>query len=185
MGNARHHAAECGEFFGLNQRILGLAQMSQGGLRRVAGIAYLPLSPLALGDLFGGDIDRNDLAAWRAQRMPIGHPVAFLDLVGALSGHFDPGHRLARFHDRAYDRFDGICQRRHAVPDKAANMIFYRDAADLGEALVDLQVAAIRREASEPDRGSVVNQLHGGLLGKQHHLRGPQRFRHVRHATPS
>ncbi|MGB8606539.1 MAG: hypothetical protein WCE28_15990 [Bradyrhizobium sp.] len=50
-------------------------------------------------------------------------------------------------------------------------MILDGDAAYLGQALVDLQIAAIGREASETDRRRVVDQLQGRLLRKQHHGR--------------
>ena len=50
-------------------------------------------------------------------------------------------------------------------------MIFNRDAAYLGQALVDLQIATIRRQESEADRRRIVNQLQGGLLRKQHDRR--------------
>ena len=170
MRDTSHHPAEGCEFFGLDQRFLGLPQMPQGCLRCVAGVPNLPLSALAFGDLFSGDVDRNDLAAWRAQRMPICHPVPLLDLVGALAGYLDPDHRLAGFHDRTYDRFDGIRQRRHAIPDEAAKMIFHRNPANLGEAMVDLQIPAVGGQAGEPDRRGVIDQLQGGLLRKQYHL---------------
>jgi hypothetical protein len=47
-------------------------------------------------------------------------------------------------------------------------MILDGDPADLGEALVDLQIAAVGREESQADRRRVVDQLQGGLLWKQH-----------------
>jgi hypothetical protein len=50
-------------------------------------------------------------------------------------------------------------------------MIFNRDTAYLGEALVDLQVAAVGRKESETDRRRVVDQLQSGLLRKQHDRR--------------
>ena len=49
-------------------------------------------------------------------------------------------------------------------------MIFHRYPADLGEALVNLQVSAIQGQAGEPNRRGVVNQSRGGLLRKQHYL---------------
>ena len=51
-------------------------------------------------------------------------------------------------------------------------MIFNRDTAYLGEALVDLQVAAVGRKESETDRRGVVDQLQSRLLRKQHDRRG-------------
>ena len=98
----------------------------------------LLLGPLALGDLLGGNIDGNDLATRRTQRVPIGNPGTLLDLIGALACDFNPYDRFTRFHDRPNDLLDRICQCRHAVSDKAAKMILNRNAADLGETLVDL-----------------------------------------------
>ena len=137
----------------------------------VPGVADFLLGPLAFGDLLGGDVDRNDLAARRAQRVPIGHPETFFKLVGALPGDLDADHGFARRHDRADDLLDRVRERRHAIPDKAPEMILDRYAADFGEALVDLQVAAVRRQAGEADRRGVVDQLQRGLLRKQQHAR--------------
>jgi hypothetical protein len=50
-------------------------------------------------------------------------------------------------------------------------MVLDRDTADLGQALVDLQIAAIRREESNADRRSIVDQLQGRLLRKHHDRR--------------
>ena len=63
MCDARNQPAEGGKFLGLDQRLLGLAQISQRSLRGVSGVADFLLGTLAFGDLFGGDVDRNDLAA--------------------------------------------------------------------------------------------------------------------------
>jgi hypothetical protein len=38
-------------------------------------------------------------------------------------------------------------------------MILDRDAADFREALIDLKIAAVRRQASEPDRRRIVDEL--------------------------
>ncbi len=100
--------------------------------------------------------------------MPIGDPEPFIGLVGALAGNLDAGHRLAGIHDRADDAFDRLGQSRYAIPNRASQMILDRDAAYLGEALVDLQIAAVGREASKADRRRVVDQLQGRLLRKQH-----------------
>src|SRR6185295_2959699 len=104
-----------------------MAQRSFGG---VPGAADLLLGPLALGDLFSGDVDCNDLAARRAQRVPIGHPKTFFHLVGALPGDLDADHGFSRLHDRTDDLLDRV--RRHAIPDKAPEMILDRYAADFG-----------------------------------------------------
>src|SRR5258705_8482564 len=63
MCDARNQPAEGGKLLGLDQRLLGLAQISQRSLRGVSGVANFLLGTLAFGDLFGGDVDRNDLAA--------------------------------------------------------------------------------------------------------------------------
>jgi hypothetical protein len=46
-------------------------------------------------------------------------------------------------------------------------MIFDLYAADLGEALVDPQVPAVWRQASEADRRGVIDELQCGLLRKK------------------
>jgi hypothetical protein len=101
-------------------------------------------------------------------RCPWRTPKPFVGLVSALTGDLDANYRVTGIHDRAYDAFDRIGQRRHAVPNRTSQMILHRDAAYLGEALVDLQVATVGREASEADRRHIVDQLQGGLLRKQH-----------------
>jgi hypothetical protein len=52
-------------------------------------------------------------------------------------------------------------------------MIFDRDAAYLGQALVDLQIAAVGREEGKADRRGIVDQLQGRL--RKHHDRRFQR----------
>jgi hypothetical protein len=59
---------------------------------------------------------------------------------------------------------DCLSQRRYAVPNRASNVILDRDTADLGEPLVDLQIAAVGREEqdrSAPYRRSVAKQVAG------------------------
>jgi hypothetical protein len=107
--------------------------------------------------------------------MPIGDPETLLDLVAALTRNLDAGYRFAGIHDRIDDAFDRLGQRRHAVAHRAAQMILHRDAANLREALVDLQIAAVGRQAGEPDRRRVIDQLKRRLLRKQHDGR---RFQH-------
>ena len=99
---------------------------------------------LALGNLFGSDIDADDLAIRVAMRMPVGDPKALVGLVGALAGHLDAGDGVAGPHDRLHDAFDRIRQRRHAIAHIAAKMILDGNAADISQALIDLEVAAIR-----------------------------------------
>jgi hypothetical protein len=50
-------------------------------------------------------------------------------------------------------------------------MILDGYAAYLGKTLVDLEIAAVGREAGEANRHRVIDQLQGGLLRKQHHGR--------------
>jgi hypothetical protein len=97
-------------------------------------------------------------------------PEAFLDLIGALADDLDVGHRLAGLHDRADDRLHRRRQRWHAVADRAPEMPLDRNPADLGEPLIDLQIAAIRREKCETDRRGVIDQLQRWLLRKLHTL---------------
>src|SRR5450759_415436 len=98
--------------------------------------------------------------------MPIGDPKPFVGLVSALTSNLDAGHRIAGIHDRTDDAFDRLGQRRYAIPNRASQMILHGDAAYLCEALVDLQITAVGREASEADRRRIVDQLQGGLVRK-------------------
>jgi hypothetical protein len=100
--------------------------------------------------------------------MPVGDPKPFGRLVGALGGNLDANHGIAGIHDGADDTLDRVGQGGHAVPDRASEMALDGDTAYLGEALVDLQIAAIGREASQPDRCRIVDKLQGGQLRKQH-----------------
>ena len=141
---------------------------SSVGFRGFPRAPHLLLAALALGDLFRRDIDGDDLAARRPERMPIGDPGPFFRLVGALPGHLDPGDRLTGYHDRANNLFHRVGQSRHAVPDRPPEMIFDGDAAYLGETLIDLKIAAIRRQAGKPDRRRVVDELQRRLRKQQH-----------------
>ena len=49
-------------------------------------------------------------------------------------------------------------------------MAFNRDAADLREALVDLQIVAVGRKVGEANRRGVIDQLQRRLLRKLHFL---------------
>src|SRR5258706_5637992 len=91
--------------------------------------------------------------------MPIGDPNPSLGLIGALAGNLDANHWIARIYDGADDAFDCIGHSRYAVPDRAPQMVLNGDAAYLGEALVDLQIAAVGRETSQPDRRRIINKL--------------------------
>src|SRR5216684_5929895 len=98
--------------------------------------------------------------------MPIGDPKPFVSLIGALTRNLDARHRFAGLHDRADDAFDRLGQRRYALPNRASQMILHGDAAYLCEALVDLQITAVGREASKADRRRVVDKLQGRLVRK-------------------
>jgi hypothetical protein len=75
----------------------------------------------------------------------------------ALTGDLDPRDRLTGFHDRADDLLNRVGQCRHTIPNRAPEMVFNRDPAYFGQALVDLQIAAIKRQAGEPDRRRIID----------------------------
>jgi hypothetical protein len=89
-------------------------------------------------------------------------------LVRALASNLDARHRLAGIHDRADDDLNRIGKSRHAVSNRAPEMVLDGYSADLGKTLVDLQIAADGREAGEANWRRVVDQLQGGLLREQH-----------------
>ena len=112
-----------------------------------------------VNDSLLGPLERVGLA-WMASRLPawvVPDHLTFVGLIGALTSDFDAGHRIPGFHDRANDAFNGVGQRRHAVPDRPPQMILHGDAAYLCEALVDLQVTAVGREAGKANRRRVVD----------------------------
>jgi hypothetical protein len=49
-------------------------------------------------------------------------------------------------------------------------MILDRDAADVGEALVDLEVAAVGGQEGQPNRRGIVDQLQRWLLRIEYSL---------------
>ena len=106
MRNPCHQPAQRGEFFRLDEGCLGLLQVEQRRLGRIARGADLAFTALALGDLFGGDVDADDVAVRPALRMPVGDPAALVVVAGALAVDLDAGHGLAGFHDRTNDAFD-------------------------------------------------------------------------------
>ena len=69
---------------------------------------------------------------------------------GALAGNLDANDRFAGCHDRADDFLHRVGESGHAVPNRAPEMIFHRDAADFGQPLVDLQIAAVGRKEGNP-----------------------------------
>src|ERR1700676_4274847 len=96
-----------------------MVQRRLGGIARAADIA---LAAFALGDLFRGDIDADDVAVRPALRMPVGDPAAILILALALAVDLDAGDGVAGLHDRAHDGLDRVCERRHAVAHRAPEM---------------------------------------------------------------
>ena len=143
---------------GIRQRVeLALAGLQRG------------FRALALGDLFRGNVDADDLTGPVAMGMPIGDPEALVGLIGALTGHLDAGHGIAGSHDRLHDAFDRIGQRRHTIPDRAPQMVLNGNAAYFGQALIDLKITAIKREESQTDRRGIIDQLQRRLLSE--HLR--------------
>src|SRR5258708_25673342 len=133
-----------------------MVQCRLGGIARAADLA---LAALALGDLLGGDIDADDVAVRPALRMPVGDPAAILILARTLAVDLDAGHGIAGLHDRSHDGLDRVCQPRHAVAHRAPEMPLDRNPADLGEALVDLQIAAVWRGIAKAARRGVIDQL--------------------------
>src|SRR4249919_2646195 len=123
------------------------------------------LRALALGYLLSHDVDRDDFAGWSAQRMPIRDPRALVGLTGSLAGDLDAGHRLAGLHDRPDNAFDRFRQSRYAFSNRATQMVLNGDAAYFSKPLIDAQITAVWREASETDRRRLVYQLQGRLLG--------------------
>ena len=108
MRNPRHQSPKSCEFFRFDQKVLGLLQIVQrrfGRIPRVAELSFArpqrSLRALAFGDLFCGNVDADDFAAWAAQRMPISDPKPLVGLVGALAGNLDANYRLAGLHDQA------------------------------------------------------------------------------------
>ena len=75
--------------------------------------------------------------------MPIGHPKSFLSLIGALAGDLDAGDGIASIHDRSDNVFDRIREARHAIANRASQMVLNRDAANLGQALIDLEITTV------------------------------------------
>src|SRR5450755_3816382 len=91
--------------------------------------------------------------------MPIGYPKSLLAVVGPLRGDLDAGDGFSGLQDRADNFFNRRCERRHAFPDGAAEMAIDRDPADFSQTLVYVNIAAVRREECETDRGCIVDQL--------------------------
>src|SRR6202008_1536835 len=91
---------------------------------------------------------------------------------------------------RSHDLLNGVGKGRDAIAYKASEMILDRNAANFGEVLVDAQVAAIRRETDQANRGGIVNELKRRLMRKQHDIRlmlglcGTRMVRAIRHDRP-
>ena len=142
--------------------------MVQRRFGRIPRPAQFTLAAFSLGDLFGRDVDADDVAGRPALRMPMRDPEPLLRLIGTLTGNLDTGHRLPGLHDRANDRLYRRGQRRDAIADRASKMALDRNSADLGETLVDLQIAAVGRQERKADRRRVIDQLQRRLFRKLH-----------------
>ena len=157
---------------------LGAAQMLQRRFSCILGLSEFlllaeqcGLCALALRYFFRRNVDAHDIARRPSQRMPIGYPISILVPIGALSGDLDAGHGFSSLHDRTDDLLDRCRERRHTFANRTTQMALNRDAADFGEALVDMQIATIRRKECEADRRCIVNQLQSRLRELQDALR--------------
>ena len=75
MGDARHQPPERRELFGLDQRVLGLAQIAQRRFGGILGLAHLLLAALALADIERDGDDIFDLAVGIEQRQLVHQPM--------------------------------------------------------------------------------------------------------------
>ena len=142
-----------------------MRELAEDDLNVLFALAQLCFRALALGDLLGGDVHARNFAVRPAQRMPIGDPVPLAaGVVRALARHLNANDGLAGLHDRSDDVFDRIGQRGDGVAHPSPNMVGDGNAADLGEVLIDVQIAAIRREEREADRRGLVDELQRGRL---------------------
>src|SRR3954447_3006907 len=65
-----------------DEQILGaVREFTENDTDMTLACAQLRLCALALGDLFGGDIDARNLSVRPAHRMPVGYPGALADLI--------------------------------------------------------------------------------------------------------
>ena len=132
MRDTRHQPAEGCQFFRLDQGGLGLPQIPQRRLGGIAGAADLAFAPLALGDLFGGDIDADNVAIRTALRMPIGDPAALVIMARALTVDLNASHGITGLHDRAHNGLNRRGKSGYAFPHGMPEMSLDRDAAYLG-----------------------------------------------------
>ena len=101
----------------------------------------------------------HDVSRRPAQRMPIGYPKSLFALGRRAAQRPRRPYGFSGLQNRADNLLDRRCERRHAFPDRAAQMAIDRDAADFSETLIYMHIAAVRRKECEANRGCVVNQL--------------------------
>ena len=102
------------------------------------------LCTFALGDFLGRNVDAENVAARVLQRIPVRQPAPVgADSIRALSADLDVRHRLALGDDGLHELLHLAGDIRHHFADGVAEMILHRNSAYVGQALVDLKVAAI------------------------------------------
>jgi hypothetical protein len=140
--------------------------------RRLAG-GDRRLGALALGNVLGHDIDADHPPIRALQRVPAGAPdMVGIALVGALPMHLDADDGLSLHDHRADDLFDRIGELRNGLTHRAADVVGDRNAANLGQTLVDLRVATIEGQECQSDRSGIVNELK--IRGERIHVRAAQ-----------
>src|SRR6267154_1195110 len=107
----------------------------------------------------------DDDALRTPQWMPAGEPESLrIGAVGPLPIDFDARDGLALAQNELNDFLDLIRDLRDDLTHRPSDMIGGRNPADFRQALVDLQIAAIRTEECKADGGGVVNQPKFGRL---------------------
>ena len=95
--------------------------------------------------------------------MPIGDPNALgIAAVGSLSVHLDAGDRLASLQNCPNDEFDPIGKRRNCLSNGPIDVVGDRNAANLSQPLINLDVAAIATQEREADRSRIVDKFKFG-----------------------
>ena len=121
------------------------------------------LGALAFGYVLGDDIDADDVTFRALQRMPVRDPdVVGIAFVGTLSVNLHAGDGLAGSNDGLNQAFHLFGDLRNGLANRAPDMVGDRYAADLGQALIDLQIPAVGRQKRKPYRCGVVDQLELG-----------------------
>jgi hypothetical protein len=139
----------------LDPLLEGLVQVPQ----RLLGRDPLLLRALAIGNFLGNHIYARNGAIRAPYRMPAGEPEPLrIGSVRPLPVDLDAGDGLARAQDALDDALDLIGDLRERLAHGASDMIGDRNSADFSQTLVDLKVAAVRRQECKADRGGVVDQ---------------------------